>query len=104
MQRTQDDIDKIIAHSDKPYHYLKLLEELAELQEVIVKRLTKSEKHRPPIAKIIEEAGDVLVRINVISVIEDITEEVFERYDQKVLQISKEIDSRPETINTINGR
>jgi phosphoribosyl-ATP pyrophosphohydrolase len=60
---------------------LKVLEESHELCEVLVKSLTKSKP--PPLEKVIEEAGDLFFRLNVLCCKFGITKEVLERINFK---------------------
>jgi NTP pyrophosphatase (non-canonical NTP hydrolase) len=47
--------------------YLKVVEECTELNEACIKTVNKPLELKPPIDKFIEEAGDVLARIEILS-------------------------------------
>lgn len=52
-------IDKLISVTTEENTILKLCEELAELQEVLLKYLNKSPKEKPLLSKIVKEISDV---------------------------------------------
>jgi NTP pyrophosphatase (non-canonical NTP hydrolase) len=57
----ENDLVIITENQSKEYTTLKLLEEMAELSEVLLKTLTKKqEEHIPKKEKVIEELGDVM--------------------------------------------
>lgn len=85
-------IDNIIKYNTPSYNYIKLAEELAELQEVIIKRYLKKPENAPPIEKVIEEAGDVLLRIAILGKMENIYEAVGERMETKADQLQNYIN------------
>lgn len=68
---------------------LKVVEELSELSEVLVKRVTRREGQKPPIEKIIEELGDVFFRANCLIEKLVISEKVDDRIRQKGMQVEK---------------
>lgn len=53
--------------NEPDYNLLKLAEETAELQEVLIKTYTKIEEKKPTDEKLVEELGDVIFRIMVFS-------------------------------------
>lgn len=57
--------EKLIAKIPEDIIILKLVEECAELSEVLIKYLTKPEDRKPDIDRITEEMGDVLFRMKV---------------------------------------
>lgn len=61
----EEAIDKLVEHCPKDMIILKVVEECAELQEVMVKYLTKREELKPSMGRISEEMGDVMFRIMV---------------------------------------
>jgi len=65
------------------FNILKVIEENTELNEVLLKYLTKSPEHRPPISKIIEEAGDVFTRLAILIEHLESEEGVISRIDDK---------------------
>lgn len=56
---------EIIKNNSYEYNVLKLLEEMSELSEVLLKTLTKRPDYRPPLEKLVEETGDVELRLAV---------------------------------------
>lgn len=57
---------KLVKFLTPEQNVLKLIEELIELQEVMIKYLTKSEAFKPKKEKMIEEMGDVIFRMNIV--------------------------------------
>jgi len=76
-------VDNLAKTNKSEYNYLKLIEELAELNEVLIKTLTKGKAHKPPISKIIEESAHVIFRTNVLIEMLDIRKEVKVEYQTK---------------------
>lgn len=76
-------VDILVKNVTKEKNILKVVEECAELQEVLVKSLTKGEAFKPSEDKIIEEMGDVVFRIAVLARAMDIEGEVQSRIEQK---------------------
>lgn len=68
---------------------LKVIEECAELTEVLTKYLTKQPEDRPSIDKIIEESGDVFFRLRILTQMLNIEEKVKERYLFKHKQLEQ---------------
>lgn len=68
---------------------LKVVEELSELSEVLVKRLTRKEGQKPSVEKIIEEIGDVFFRSHCLIAKLGIHEKVEDRIRQKSIQVEK---------------
>jgi len=57
----------ILVKTNKPeYNVLKLVEELAELQEKVIKYHTKSTERKPSKDDLVEEMGDVTLRIMIL--------------------------------------
>lgn len=79
--------------TDKNFNYLKLIEEMGELQEVLIKPMTK-EKNNFSKENRIDEIGDVLVRLAFIIESEDISEEVSERIKVKLAKHKKNFASK----------
>lgn len=49
------------------YNHLKAIEELTELTEVLIKRVTKKDGVKePPKQAVIDELGDVLIRVEIL--------------------------------------
>lgn len=68
---------------------LKLVEELSELSEVLIKRVTRKEGQKPNIEKVIEELGDVYFRSRCLIEKLQISEQVKKRVLQKGIQVEK---------------
>lgn len=87
----QEVVEHLIKHNANNYNLRKLLEEGIELNEVIIKMLNKSEENKPPVEKLIEEAGDVIFRLGVILRQYNIKEAVINRAMDKGNQIKETI-------------
>lgn len=71
--------------NDRSYNYTKLAEEMAELDELILKRVNKEKTSKnPPDELIAEEVGDTLFRLNVLMKMLGIRDKVLSRIDFKV--------------------
>lgn len=88
----RDAIQEILEYNDPLYNYFKLAEELAELSEVVLKRALKNETHCPPLERLVEELGDCLFRMKVISRMEGIAMKVNERIQKKNEKLLEYID------------
>jgi len=66
---------------------LKVVEECAELQEVLVKSITKTNNLKPDTSKIVEEMGDTLFRIMVLAKSLDVGDQVNQRIHDKSQQM-----------------
>lgn len=77
---------------------LKVLEEASELIEVIIKRETKAKDLRPPDSKLIEEIGDLKLRLDILIYKMGISEEVYQRYKDKSEQLDRWYTKEYETI------
>lgn len=89
----KDSIDRIVERNEPEFNYLKLLEELAELTEVVIKRHLKQPKYKPAMAKIVEEAGDVILRLKIFCRMEGIAEEVNKRVLNKLAKLENYIET-----------
>lgn len=67
MEIVEKAVDILAKNVSKEKNILKVVEECAELQEVLVKHLTKSEELKPKEDKIVEEMGDVMFRIMILA-------------------------------------
>ena len=57
----------MIEYNDKDYNLLKAIEELTELQEVLIKKVIKKGGPKEPSNEsIIEEIGDVAIRVTIL--------------------------------------
>lgn len=80
---------KMADNFDEERLTLKVVEELSELSEVLVKRLTRKEGQKPSVEKIIEEIGDVHFRTRCLIEKLGISEQVEARILQKGMQVEK---------------
>lgn len=85
-------IEYLVATNEKNYNYLKLAEELNELSEVLIKKITKEGGlHEPSEEKLVEEAGDVFLRLAVLMTMLG-EEKVFDRINKKVAHLEERKD------------
>jgi hypothetical protein len=70
---------QLTSTNDKMYNKTKLLEELAELNEKVLKSINKHPDHKPSQNEIIEEIGDVFIRLMMYSVSEGISDEQIQK-------------------------
>lgn len=87
-----DTLDQLTKVNNLEYNTLKLIEEMAETSEVLVKTLTKSPKYKPSKEKIVEEMGDLFLRFYVVMQHMNITDEVEQRVEDKLLIFQKAMD------------
>jgi NTP pyrophosphatase (non-canonical NTP hydrolase) len=87
MEIVDKAVDILAKNVTKEKNILKVVEECAELQEVLVKYLTKSEELKPKQEKIVEEMGDVVFRIMVLARAMNIEKEVDQRMQDKATQM-----------------
>ena len=73
--------------NNSTYNHSKLLEELLELSEVLIKMTNKTAKKQPPKEKLVEEVGDVLLRLEVLIIKEGIEKDVEKRINDKIGQL-----------------
>lgn len=87
MENIKEVVSRMAAKYDAQGIMLKVVEETTELNEILIKSITKTPELQPPIEKVIEETGDVLVRIMIMMEKLGILEEVDKRIDEKCTQI-----------------
>lgn len=82
-----EELEQILSLEPQEFSILKLAEELAELQEVILKLLTKPKGALEGDRKehLIEELGDVKLRINILSYKLNINKQVGDRVIEKTI-------------------
>ena len=85
-------ITRILEYNNPEFNYIKLAEELAELSEVVLKMYVKNLENRPPMSKLIEEMGDVLLRMRILAIQEKINVAVNERVEQKANKLMEYIE------------
>lgn len=95
------DLDDVCQHlaetNDKLYNYHKAIEELTELNEVLIKKITKEGGDKEPSDQaIIEEIGDCFIRLQVLAVMfgEDSVES---RFASKLLKYADYIENNKYT-------
>lgn len=81
MENIREVVERMAAKYDAQGIMLKVVEETTELNEVLIKSITKTPELQPPMEKVIEETGDVLVRIMIMMEKLGIKKEVDERID-----------------------
>lgn len=89
MENIREVVERMAAKYDAQGIMLKVVEETTELNEVLIKSITKTPELQPPMEKVIEETGDVLVRIMIMMEKLGILEQVDKRIDEKIGQILK---------------
>lgn len=94
-------VQEIINVNTKEYNLLKCAEEAAELQELLLKTLTKSPQFRPSDDKIIEEIGDVKFRLAVIEAMYG-QEKVDARVAQKMQAVAERIEQKKREKSILN--
>lgn len=78
-------LDFISARNDPKYNMTKLAEELTELSELILKSVNKKPEHKPDLSHIIEEIGDVSLRLYVYISANGISSE---QIDERIIEKS----------------
>lgn len=63
----EENIQRMIENNSLEYNWKKLAEELFELGEVAMKMINKKPDSQPKLEKFVEEAGDVVLRIDLLS-------------------------------------
>lgn len=67
LKKPENVIDYLVTTNNDNYNYLKLIEELFELGDVITKTITKKDTvKQPPLKDLIGEMGDVVLRIAIL--------------------------------------
>lgn len=84
---------KVAKYNNPMYNYTKLAEELAELSEVILKCVNKKDEFKPPIGKLIEEAGDVILRLEILIADKNIESDVAIRVGTKLNKLLQHIEN-----------
>jgi NTP pyrophosphatase (non-canonical NTP hydrolase) len=94
MLTTPDEIKTfLVKTNEESYNWQKLAEELFELGEVVMKKINKQGTPKEPsMEKIIEEMGDVLLRINILEEKHDLEFHLMDRIDEKLLKLGEYIN------------
>ena len=87
-------IEKVIGYNTPEKNILKVVEETTELNEVLIKFLTKKPDARPKVDKIIEEMGDTIFRMKVLATMMGINEQVEQRVNNKAKQLDEYINNQ----------
>jgi NTP pyrophosphatase (non-canonical NTP hydrolase) len=78
-------LNALITNNNLEFNILKVIEECTELNEVLLKYLTKDENKKPSLEKLAEEIGDVIFRIPVlIKHIPELDDLVEKRIEEKI--------------------
>lgn len=85
--QAEDLLGFLASDNDKTFNRTKLLEELLELSEKIAKSLNKKPEYQPSQQDIVEEIGDVLLRLQIYMKSEAIPEDLV--VDRTLLKINK---------------
>lgn len=93
MDKIEYASDLLIKNLSKEHNILKVVEECAELQEVMIKYLTKGSV-KPKLEKLVEEMGDVVFRIMVTAKMLDVENEVQGRVEEKAVIIVDWIEKK----------
>lgn len=89
---------KLLAKTNKDnFNESKLLEELIELSEVLIKRKNKTAEYAPKLYKVIEEIGDVQIRLSVLIEQLNLKESIKERITLKSIELKGYYDSNKYT-------
>jgi len=97
MDNVEKAVDLLVKHMSEQQNILKVVEECAELQEVMVKYLTKREDLKPKLSKLVEEMGDVQFRIQVAARMLGIEGSVKERVKEKAYIMANWAEDKFET-------
>lgn len=95
-------LKKLVETNEELYNWQKLAEELFELGEVVMKTITKNgTEKQPPMEKVIEETGDVILRISILTKKLNIEEKVLDRMINKLLSFEDKYISKNKYIGRI---
>ena len=81
---TKDKIELVASERNLSYCYLKTAEELFELGEILLKQVTKPQGSEERIPHLIEECGDVIMNIKILTSKLQIGEDVKKRVEVKL--------------------
>lgn len=93
----QEFIKTLAAHNtalvrNSTFDHSKLLEELIELSEVLIKHINKAPQNQPTEEKIVEELGDVLFRCELLMLKHGLEDAVKERIKHKSEKLQQYLD------------
>ena len=80
----KDKIELVASERDLSFCYLKVAEELFELGELVLKQVTKPNGSEERISHLIEECGDVILKIKILTSKLYIEDEVKKRVENKL--------------------
>ena len=81
---TKDKIELVASERNLSYCYLKTAEELFELGEILLKQVTKPQGSEERIPHLIEECGDVILNIKILTSKLKIEDKVKKRVEDKL--------------------
>ena len=85
LTKAEDVIQYLAQTNDELYNWNKLSEELFELGEVAMKMSNKNgTEKQPPMEKFIEEAGDVVLRIDLLGKKYGVLDDIMDRINDKL--------------------
>ena len=80
-----DELIEILAlENTKEYNLLKCAEEISELNEVILKYVTKDPDYKPDLSRLAEELSHVIIRSTILAISLDLEDQVSEAYVNKM--------------------
>lgn len=85
-------IDDVIRANTIDYNYAKLAEECTELTDVLIKMITKPNRREERMQHLIEEMGDVQLRLDILKRALLFGVAVQTRYDDKLEYLSKKVE------------
>ena len=77
-------IEYIVSLNTEDYDLLKLAEEATELSEVLIKMVTKPNRRIERMDHLVEEMGDVKVRMDILQARLGVSKDVDKRYQEKL--------------------
>lgn len=93
IEQEKETLKLLVSTNESSYNWQKLAEELFELGEVVMKKINKNGTEKEPsFDKIVEEIGDVLLRIDILCDKYNLSEIVKERISNKLIKFKTYID------------
>jgi hypothetical protein len=88
---TEEELMEVLLNENDPkFNITKLCEELSELQEVLLKYINKKPEKAPSKQAIVDEVGDVFLRLGVVIKQLEVEEDpIGERLDTKISKLIK---------------
>jgi NTP pyrophosphatase (non-canonical NTP hydrolase) len=88
----QQTIEALILINDTNFNTLKVVEEATEVNELLIKSLTKAAIAKPKLDDIIEEIGDLRLRLEIYESALGITARVKTRVENKLAFLKENLD------------